>query len=160
MGKKLYIGNLPFTATDGALLSIFSQIGKVESAKIIIDRRSGRSKGYGFVEMSSDQEAAESVEKFHGAEFEGRSIQVSEARPSEPKEEGEGGGRGRGRFDRNDRNSRGRGPRDGQRDHNRDHNRGQQASQNASGSDSGADSGTPAEPAESVAAPAPMAEEQ
>ena len=72
MGKKLYVGNLPFSATDEALQDIFAQAGTVTSAKIIMDRDSGRSKGFGFVEMSSDQEAADAISKFNGADYNGR----------------------------------------------------------------------------------------
>src|SRR6266567_7088544 len=95
MGKKLYVGNLPFNATDEALQEIFAQAGSVQSAKIITDRDTGRSKGFGFVEMSSDQEAADAIKKFNGADFEGRSLTVNEARPMVPREGG-GGGRGSG----------------------------------------------------------------
>ena len=94
MGKKLYVGNLPFAATDESLQEIFSQIGTVTSAKVIIDRDSGRSKGFGFVEMSTDGEAADAISRFNGAEFEGRPMTVSEARPMAPREGGGGGGRG------------------------------------------------------------------
>jgi RNA recognition motif-containing protein len=97
MGKKLYVGNLPFTATDEALQQIFAQAGTVTSAKIIMDRDSGRSKGFGFVEMSSDQEAADAITKFNGADYSGRPMTVSEARPMAPREGGGGGG-GRGGF--------------------------------------------------------------
>lgn len=103
MGKKLYVGNLPFTATDQLLMDSFSQCGKVESAKVIIDRDSGRSKGFGFVEMSTDAEAADAIAKFNGADYEGRTLTVNEARPMAPREGGGGGfggggGGGRGGF--------------------------------------------------------------
>lgn len=91
MGKKLYVGNLPFSATDSSLQEIFSQVGTVESAKVITDRDTGRSKGFGFVEMASDAEATAGIEKFHGADFDGRALTVNEARPMVPRE---GGGRG------------------------------------------------------------------
>src|SRR3984885_2827313 len=94
MGKKLYVGNLPFTASDDSLNEIFAQAGSVQSAKIIMDRDSGRSKGFGFVEMSSDQEAADAISKFNGADYSGRPMTVSEARPMAPREGGGGGGRG------------------------------------------------------------------
>ena len=94
MGKKLYVGNLPFSATDQILHDTFSQCGTVESAKVITDRDSGRSKGFGFVEMSSDAEAAEAITKFNGADYEGRAMTVNEARPMAPRE----GGGGRGGF--------------------------------------------------------------
>jgi len=97
MGKKLYVGNLPFTATEQVLTETFSQCGKVESARIITDRDSGRSKGFGFVEMSTDAEAAEAIAKFNGADYSGRAMTVNEARPMVPREGGGGGG-GRGGF--------------------------------------------------------------
>ena len=66
MGKKLYVGNLPFSTTDDSLHEMFSQAGSVTSAKVIMDRDTGRSKGFGFVEMSSDQEAADAIQKLNG----------------------------------------------------------------------------------------------
>ncbi len=93
MGKKLYVGNLPYSATDSKLAEHFSQAGNVESAKVIMDRDSGRSKGFGFVEMSSDQEATAAIEKLNGQVMDGRPLNVSEARPQAPRE---GGGRGFG----------------------------------------------------------------
>jgi RNA recognition motif-containing protein len=93
MGKKLYVGNLPFSANDDSLMDMFQQVGHVESAKVITDRDTGRSKGFGFVEMSTDQEAEQAIAKFNGADFEGRSLTVNEARPMAPRE---GGGRGFG----------------------------------------------------------------
>lgn len=81
MGKKLFIGNLPYSATDASLTEIFSQAGQVQSAKVVMDRMSGRSKGFGFVEMTTDAEAVASVEKFHGADYDGRTITVAEAKP-------------------------------------------------------------------------------
>jgi RNA recognition motif-containing protein len=95
MGNKLYVGNLPFSVTEDSLQQLFSQSGKVESATIITDRDTGRSKGFGFVEMSTEQEAADAITKFNGTDFEGRSITVNEARPKAPREGG-GGGRGFG----------------------------------------------------------------
>jgi RNA recognition motif-containing protein len=96
MGKKLYVGNLPYSATDQVLLDTFSQCGTVESAKIIMDRDTGRSKGFGFVEMSSDEEAAKAITEFNGADYDGRSMTVSEARPMAPRERRPGGGFGGG----------------------------------------------------------------
>ncbi|MBI2522196.1 MAG: RNA-binding protein [Bdellovibrio sp.] len=96
MGKKLYVGNLPFSATEQALTEAFSQCGTVESAKIITDRDSGRSKGFGFVEMSSDAEATDAIAKFNGTEYEGRAMTVNEARPMEPRDNRGGGGSHRG----------------------------------------------------------------
>ena len=93
MGKKLYVGNLPYSVDDAALESQFSAAGKVESARVITDRDTGRSKGFGFVEMSSDDEAAKAIEQFNGQPLGGRNMTVSEARPQAPREGG-GGGRG------------------------------------------------------------------
>jgi RNA recognition motif-containing protein len=103
MGKKLYVGNLPFSATDQVLADTFSQCGTVESSKVIMDRDTGRSKGFGFVEMSSDAEAVEAINKFNGAECEGRQLKVNEAKPMAPRENnfrggGGGGGGGRGGY--------------------------------------------------------------
>jgi RNA recognition motif-containing protein len=94
MGNKLYVGNLPFSATDDGLREMFSQAGQVESAKIITDRDTGRSKGFGFVEMSTEQEASEAIKKFNGTELDGRALTVNEARPMTPRDSGGGGGRG------------------------------------------------------------------
>ncbi|MBI2605015.1 MAG: RNA-binding protein [Deltaproteobacteria bacterium] len=101
MGKKLYVGNLPFSANDESLQQIFSQAGTVESAKVITDRDTGRSKGFGFVEMSSDAEATDAIAKFNGADYEGRPLTVNEAKPMVPRENRGGfggGGGGRGGF--------------------------------------------------------------
>jgi RNA recognition motif-containing protein len=95
MGKRLYVGNLPFSATDESLMQMFQQAGQVESARIVTDRDTGRNKGFGFVEMSTDQEAANAISKFNGSDFEGRTMTVNEARPMAPREGG-GGGRGFG----------------------------------------------------------------
>jgi RNA recognition motif-containing protein len=95
MGQKLYVGNLPFSATDQALNEMFSECGTVQSAKVIIDRDSGRSKGFGFVEMSSDSEAEEAINKFNGSDYEGRPMTVNEAKPMAPRDNRGGGGRGR-----------------------------------------------------------------
>src|SRR4051812_44298189 len=99
MGKKLYVGNLPFSADDSALTELFSQVGQVESAQVVVDRATGRSKGFGFVEMSSDEEANSGISKYDGTELDGRTISVSEARPpsSGPRRGGGGGGGGGGR---------------------------------------------------------------
>jgi RNA recognition motif-containing protein len=85
MGKKLYVGNLPYSATDAILAEVFGQAGTVESAKVITDRDTGRSKGFGFVEMASDAEAQTAISQFNGADFEGRTLTVNEARPMEPR---------------------------------------------------------------------------
>jgi len=93
MGNKLYVGNLPFSATDDSLREMFAQAGQVESARIITDRDTGRSKGFGFVEMPTEQEANDAIKKFNGVDFDGRSLTVNEARPMAPRDGG-GGGRG------------------------------------------------------------------
>ncbi|EQC47231.1 RNA-binding protein [Bacteriovorax sp. Seq25_V] len=92
MGKKLYVGNLPFSATEESLLDAFSACGTVDSAKLIIDRETGRSKGFAFVEMSNDSEALEAIEKLDGQDFGGRTMRVNEAKPMEPRSGGFGGG--------------------------------------------------------------------
>ena len=95
MGKKLYVGNLPYSMDDAGLQQEFSKFGSVSSAKVITDRETGRSKGFGFVEMDSDDEANSAIEKMNGFSMGGREINVSEARPQAPRE---GGGGGRGGF--------------------------------------------------------------
>lgn len=97
MGKRLYVGNLPYSATDEQLSERFSQYGAVESVKVIMDKISGRSKGFGFVEMASDDEAQKAIEALNGSSLDGRSIVVNEARPQEPRSEGPRGGGGGGR---------------------------------------------------------------
>ncbi len=96
MGKKIYIGNLSYNTDDQSLTDLFSQFGQVESARVVTDRDSGRSKGFAFVEMSTDAEAAAAIEKLNGADLAGRSINVSEAKPMAPRENRGGGGRGFG----------------------------------------------------------------
>ena len=96
MSKKLYVSNLPFEIDNAALEEIFSSIGKVESANIIIDRDSGRSKGFGFVEMSTVEEAREAIEKLNGSSHSERPINVTEARPQVPRDNNRGGGYGGG----------------------------------------------------------------
>ncbi len=103
MGKKLYVGNLPFSATEQSLTTAFSECGTVDSVKIIIDRDSGRSKGFGFVEMSSDSEAQSAISKYNGSDYEGRQMTVNEAKPMAPRDNnsrgfGGGGGGGRNRY--------------------------------------------------------------
>lgn len=95
MGKKLYVGNLPFTATEQDLGDAFAQFGTIESVKIITDRDTGRSKGFGFVEMSTPEEAQECINQLNGSEWAGRQMTVNEAKPQAPRE---GGGGGRGGF--------------------------------------------------------------
>lgn len=85
MEKKLYVGSLPYSTTDQSLKDLFSQAGNVASASIIMDKLSGRSKGFGFVEMASEDEAKKAIEMFNGTEYEGRTITVDEARPMQPR---------------------------------------------------------------------------
>ncbi|MGZ3723429.1 MAG: RNA recognition motif domain-containing protein [Bdellovibrionales bacterium] len=96
MGKKLYVGNLPFSATEQDLSETFAECGTVDSVKIITDRDTGRSKGFGFVEMSTDDEAQKAISKFNGADYDGRAMTVNEAKPMAPREGGRGGGGGFG----------------------------------------------------------------
>lgn len=106
MAKKLYVGGLPYSTTEDSLKEMFVQAGKVESAVIIMDKMSGRSKGFGFVEMSTDEEAQKGIELWNGKEVEGRTLTVAEARPMEdrPKRDFNRGG-GRGGFGGQRRNS-------------------------------------------------------
>ena len=97
MGKKLYVGNLPYSATDSTLNQLFSQAGAVTSAQVIMDRDSGRSKGFGFVEMTSEADASSAIEKFNGKDLDGRALTVNEAKPQAPRENRGGGGFGGGR---------------------------------------------------------------
>lgn len=83
--KKLYVGNLPYSLTDSQLSEMFSEFGTVTSASVIMDRQSGRSKGFGFVEMSTSEEAQAAAEQMNGKEVEGRALVVNEARPKEPR---------------------------------------------------------------------------
>lgn len=85
MARKLYVGGLPYATTDDELKSAFAQAGTVESATIIMDRATGRSKGFGFVEMSNDAEAQAGIDMWNGKDFGGRNLTVSEARPLEPR---------------------------------------------------------------------------
>jgi RNA recognition motif-containing protein len=91
MGKKLYVGNLTYGVTDSTLEQMFTAHGTVESAQVIMDRETGRSKGFGFVEMKSDQEAQAAITGLNGKDVEGRALTVNEARP---RTEGGRGGRG------------------------------------------------------------------
>ena len=94
MEAKLYVGNLPYTTADADLESLFSQAGSVKSAQVIRDRESGRSKGFGFVEMSSSDEANAAINMLHGKDFNGRPLTVNLARPREERSGGGGGFRG------------------------------------------------------------------
>lgn len=102
MAKKLYVGGLPYATTDTELKDAFSQAGTVTSATIIMDKMTGRSKGFGFVEMSSDEEAQAAIDMWNGKDFGGRSLTVNEARPLEPRAP-------RGNFGGNDRGGYGGG---------------------------------------------------
>jgi RNA recognition motif-containing protein len=93
MGKKLYVGNLPYSATDQTLVDTFSAVGTVESAKVIMDRDSGRSKGFAFVEMSTDDEASNAISQLNGTDCDGRKMNINEAKPQAPRDNRGGGGR-------------------------------------------------------------------
>jgi RNA recognition motif-containing protein len=103
MGKKLYVGNLTYGVTDSDLEQMFAPHGTVQSAQVIMDRDTGRSKGFGFVEMGSDQEAQAAIAALNGKEVDGRALTVNEARP---KTEGGGGRGGGGRGGYGDRGRR------------------------------------------------------
>ena len=92
MAKKLYVGGLSYNTQEDTLRDEFSKAGTVESAAIIIDKMSGRSKGFGFVEMSTDEDAQKAIEMFNGKELDGRTLTVNEARPMEPRAPRQGGG--------------------------------------------------------------------
>jgi RNA recognition motif. (a.k.a. RRM, RBD, or RNP domain) len=96
MGNKLYVGNLPYSVRDGDLEQAFGAFGAVTSAKVMMERDTGRSKGFGFVEMGSDAEAQAAIEGMNGHPMGGRSLVVNEARPMEPRRPGGGGGYGGG----------------------------------------------------------------
>jgi cold-inducible RNA-binding protein len=96
MGNKLYVGNLPYTFRDDELQQAFSQFGTVTSAKVMMERDTGRSKGFGFVEMGSPAEAQAAIEGMNGQQHGGRALVVNEARPMEPRSRGFGSGGGGG----------------------------------------------------------------
>jgi RNA recognition motif-containing protein len=102
MANKIFVGSLAYTATDDDLSQFFAEAGTVVSAKVIIDRDTNRSKGFGFVEMSTDEEAKVAVDTLNGKDLNGRSIALSEARPQAPREPrsfgGGGGGGGGNRY--------------------------------------------------------------
>ncbi len=97
MATKLYVGNLSFRTTSDDLKEAFSQAGTVESASVIEDRETGRSRGFGFVEMATPEEAAAAIEQFNGKDLGGRNLTVNEAKPKADRGGGGGGGRGGGR---------------------------------------------------------------
>ncbi len=113
MGNKLYVGNLGYDVSDKALEQLFAQYGSVQSAKVITDRESGRSKGFGFVEMGNDSEAQGAIQALNGTEYGGRKLTVNEARPREEGGGGGGGGRGPGGGGRGGFGGGGGGRRDG-----------------------------------------------
>ena len=86
--KKIYVGNLSFNSNDDDLAAIFSQYGEVASAKVILDRDTGRSRGFGFVEMNDDNAADQAIQRVNGQEVDGRTLNVNEARPREPRRSG------------------------------------------------------------------------
>jgi RNA recognition motif-containing protein len=96
VGNKLYVGNLAYSVRDDSLLQAFSQFGTVTSAKVMMDRETGRSKGFGFVEMGSDPEAQAAINGMNGQALDGRAVVVNEARPREERPGGFGGGGGGG----------------------------------------------------------------
>jgi len=103
MGRKLYVGNLPFSVTESALSEKFAAFGTVESCKLITDRDTGQSKGFGFIEMASDAEAHAAIDSLNGTDFDGRPMKVNEAKPQERRSGGGGrggygGGGGRNRW--------------------------------------------------------------
>lgn len=98
MGKKLYVGSLPYSTTEEEMREMFSPFGTVESVRIISDKFTGKSRGFGFVEMSTDEEAQKAIESMQGKDVGGRALVVNEARPEEKRSFGGGGGGGRGDF--------------------------------------------------------------
>jgi cold-inducible RNA-binding protein len=105
MANKLFVGSLAYTATDDDLSAFFAAAGTVVSAKVIVDRDTNRSKGFGFVEMSTDEEAKAAIDQLNGKELNGREVAVSEARPQAPRENRSfgGGGGDRGGYSNNNR---------------------------------------------------------
>ena len=105
MSKRIYVGGLPFSTTEAEMNTLFATYGAVTSAKLITDRESGQSRGFGFVEMSNDAEATTAMEKLNGSDFGGRKLTINEARPMEARSSGGGDRGGRG----GDRGGRGGG---------------------------------------------------
>lgn len=103
MGQKLYVGGLAYSTTEDSLGNLFSQAGTVSSVSVIMDKMSGRSRGFGFVEMSTEDEAQKAIEMFNGQEFEGRTLTVGEARPQGERPKRSGGFGRRNDFGRRDR---------------------------------------------------------
>jgi RNA recognition motif-containing protein len=94
MSKRIYVGGLPFNTTEEEMKNLFATYGQVSSAKLITDRDSGQSRGFGFIEMPTDAEAMAAMEKLNGTDFGGRKLTINEARPMEPRSGGGGGDRG------------------------------------------------------------------
>ena len=92
---RIYVGNLNYRTTDQSLHELFAEYGEVSSASVITDRQTGRSRGFGFVEMPDDEQGKQAIEELNGKEFEGRTLTVNEARPRTPRPAGGGGGRDR-----------------------------------------------------------------
>lgn len=111
MGKRLYVGNMSFNVTEDSLRELFQGIGEVDSVKIITDAYTGKSKGFGFVEMSSDEDAQKAINKLNGTTFMERTLTVSEARPQQQRDRGGFGDRGSGGFGRGGGSGYGRGRR-------------------------------------------------
>ncbi len=104
MGSKIYVGGLPYSATDSQLTTLFATHGTVESARVVTDKFTGQSRGFGFVEMSTSEEAAAAITALSGSQMDGRTLTVNEAKPMEPRS---GGGRsGGGRFGGGERRNR------------------------------------------------------
>ena len=115
MANKLFVGGLPYSVTNDQLQDLFAKAGTVVSANVIMDKFSGRSKGFGFVEMATEEEAQNATKMFDGTDLDGRTIHVNEARPQQPRDDnrgfGGGGGHRGGGFNNNRRNDRDRGNR-------------------------------------------------
>src|SRR3989440_12765421 len=109
MSIKLYVGNLSFQTSSEDLRELFAQAGTVESASVVEDRDTGRSRGFGFVEMASNEDGQKAIEQFNGTDFNGRNLTVNEARPREDRGGRGGGGGGRGGFGGNRGGGGGRG---------------------------------------------------
>ena len=97
MGSKIYVGGLPYAATEQQLSDLFAQHGAVESARVITDKFTGQSRGFGFVEMTASEDAQKAIAALNGTQMDGRTLTVNEAKPMEPRSGGGGGG-GRGGF--------------------------------------------------------------
>ncbi|MGH7260098.1 MAG: RNA recognition motif domain-containing protein [Nitrospiraceae bacterium] len=94
MGSKIYVGGLPYAATEQQLSDLFAQHGAVESARVITDKFTGQSRGFGFVEMTTGEDAQKAISALNGTQMDGRTLTVNEAKPMEPRSGGGGGGRG------------------------------------------------------------------